>query len=153
MGLQVNLKSFLAEDKMTMNYNVLEADDSTSEPSVSNQIPLQRSFDGELQKELDQVKPRYIIHSGVELEQDQSDVSLITIHFKSIGKTSPEYKGVNNALDIHFTDVLTANMNRLPVAALLQFIFNIVNLITSFTAKPANQQANTYVSLYYQWNY
>ncbi len=146
MDLQVNLKSFLAEDKMTMNYNELDSGgDSPAEPSLSmnQEISLQRSFDGDLQQELDQVKPRYIIHSGVEHEneQSQSDVSLISIRFLSIGKTSPEYKGVNNALSIDFTDVLTANMNRLPVAALLQFIFNIVNLITSFTAKPADQQA------------
>lgn len=131
---------------MTMNYSGSDSGgDSPAEPSSSlalnQEISLQRSFDGEVQKELDQVKPRYIIHSGVEHDQDQSDASLITIRFLSVGKTSPEYRGVNNLLEIHFTDVLTANMNRLPVAALLQFIFNIVNLITTFTAKPADPQA------------
>lgn len=71
----------------------------------------------------------------LESVSEKNDSSLISVEFLGLPKHNPNYKGVDNKIDILFHSKIVVNMNRLTLAALLNFINNVVDTILSLSPK------------------
>jgi hypothetical protein len=66
---------------------------------------------------------------------EKIDSSLISVEFLGLPKHNPNYNGIDNKIDISFHSKIVVNMNRLTLAALLNFINNVVDTILLLSPK------------------
>lgn len=63
------------------------------------------------------------------------ETSLISVEFLGLPKSNPNYVGIDNKIDIKFNSRININLDRLTLAAFINFILNSVDIILSFSPK------------------